>query len=272
MASRSHDGDLDGDGYDQYDDDGFDDDVDDDFDDDFDDEPTRGAPVRRSIGDRVRAGAQSRSTGRSGSTNRPAPTRSTKQIVERLDDRERLLCFAASALAVVVGVLIYVVETENKHFHVKRGELHPQTTLVLGLVVGALLLGATLLGRRAPVGFVALFGFLFFGTQYLAGIPFLVLAVWLLVRSYKFQKEAAATRKASIAAGETSARAGPRGTRGTGASTGSAKSRAARSTAKGTTTKGSAAAEANKRYTPKRPAPPPPKPSRRDRKAAQASD
>jgi hypothetical protein len=271
MASRSHDGDLDGDGYDEYDDDGFDDG----FDDDFDEEPTGGAPVRRSIGDRVRAGAQSRSTGRSGSTNRPAPTPSSKQIVERLDDRERRLSFAASALAVVAGVLIYVVETENKHFRLKKGELTPQTTLIIGLIVGALLLGATLLGRRAPVGFVALFGFLAFGTQYLAGIPFLVLAVWLLVRSYKFQKEAAATRKASIAAGGTSTRAGPRGTRGTrgtAASAGSAKSGAGRSTAKGTTTKGPAAAEANKRYTPKRPAPPPPKPSRRDRKAAQASD
>ena len=265
MASRSHDGDLDGDEYDEYDDDGFDDDG---FDDDgFDDEPAGSAPVRRSIGDRVRAGAQSRSTGRTGSTNRPAPTGSTKQIVERLDDRERLLCFAASALAVVAGVLIYVVETENKHFRLKKGELTPQTTLIIGLIVGALLLGSTLLGRRAPVGFVALFGFLAFGTQYFAGIPFLVLAVWLLVRSYKFQKEAAATRKASMAAGGTSTRAGPRGTRGTAASAGSAKSGAARSPSKGP-----AAAEANKRYTPKRPAPPPPKPSRRDRKAAQASD
>ena len=251
MASRSHDGDLDGDEYDEYDD-------------GFDDEPAGSAPVRRSIGDRVRAGAQSRSTGRTGSTNRPAPTGSTKQIVERLDDRERLLCFAASALAVVAGVLIYVVETENKHFRLKKGELTPQTTLIIGLIVGALLLGSTLLGRRAPVGFVALFGFLAFGTQYFAGIPFLVLAVWLLVRSYKFQKEAAATRKASMAAGGTSTRAGPRGT---GASSGSAKSGAARSPSKGPT-----AAEANKRYTPKRPAPPPPKPSRRDRKAAQASD
>ena len=260
MASRSHDGDLDGDEYDEYDDDGFDDDG-------FDDERTVSAPVRRSIGDRVRAGAQSRSTGRTGSTNRPAPTGSTKQIVERLDDRERRLCFAASALAVVAGVLIYVVETENKHFRLKKGELTPQTTLIIGLIVGALLLGSTLLGRRAPVGFVALFGFLAFGTQYFAGIPFLVLAVWLLVRSYKFQKEAAATRKASMAAGGTSTRAGPRGTRGTAASAGSAKSGAARSPSKGPT-----AAEANKRYTPKRPAPPPPKPSRRDRKAAQASD
>ncbi len=135
-------------------------------------------------------------------------------------------------------------------------------------MAGALLLGATLIGRRAPVGFVALFAFLAFGTQYFSGIPFLVLAVWLLYRSYKFQKEAAAARRTAMADSPPSTSSRTRGSRDRG---GSAKSP--------TTSKGSASAkkgptrpEANKRYTPKRPPPPAPKPSRRERKAAQATE
>ncbi len=248
MATRSHDGDLDGE--------------------DSDEDAEDDAPAKLSIGERIRSGLQPDAASRSRRTNRPTTAPSSKQVVERLDDRERRLCFAASGLAVVAGVLIYVVETENKHFRLTKGELTPQTSLIIGLVVGALLLGGTLLGRRAPVGFVALFGFLAFGTQYLAGIPFLVLAIWLLVRSYKFQKEAAATRKAAMADGTSTSRSRSRGSAAT-ASTGSGNGR---SSSKGTAKKGPTTAEANKRYTPKRPAPPPPKPSRRDRKTAQTSD
>ena len=101
--------------------------------------------------------------------------------------------FVASVGAVLFGVVIYLVETENSHFRLPKGQLTPQTTLILGIASGALLLGATLIGRRAPVGFVALFTFLAFGTRIFSGMPFLVLAVWLLYRSYKFQKEAAAS-------------------------------------------------------------------------------
>jgi hypothetical protein len=196
--------------------------------------------------------------------------RATKRAIERLDDRERWICFAASALAVITGVLIYVVETENSNFRLRKGELTPQTSLVIGLVTGALLLVATLIGRRAPVGFVSLFVFLAFGTQYFAGIPFLVLAVWLLYRSYKFQKDAAATRRAAMAENPPGASSRSRGSTGRAGST--ATSARSKSVPKGTTPKGPAAPEANKRFTPKRPPPPPPKPSRRERKAAQASE
>jgi predicted lipid-binding transport protein (Tim44 family) len=229
---------------------------------DLDDEDVeadgRRAPVKPSFVDRLRSGVQP-----NGGTDPAGAPRSTKRAIERLDDRERLLSFAAAGLAVVAGVLIYVVETEQK-FHPAKGELSAQTTLIIGLVTGAALLAGTLIGRRAPVGFVALFTFLAFGTQYFAGIPFLVLAVWLLYRSYKFQKEAAATRKAMLAENPSSS---PSRARGSTARTASTKS-APKTSAK----KGPAAPEANKRYTPKRPPPPAPKPSRRDRKAAQATD
>ncbi len=234
---------------------------------DDDDDADGGADVARAASkptllDRLRYGTQS---------SRPGPSespRSTRRVIERLDDRERLICFIASGLAVLTGVLIYVVETENKNFRLRKGELTPQTSLIIGLVTGVLLLVATLIGRRAPVGFVSLFVFLAFGTQYFAGIPFLVLAVWLLYRSYKYQKEVAAARRAMTGdsgSGTTSSR-----TRGSPGRTPGAKpgaKGAARSPKAA-----SGAPEANKRYTPKRPPLPPPKPSRRERKAAQGSD
>lgn len=189
----------------------------------------------------------------------------TKRAIEQLDDRERRLSFLAAGLAVVFGVLIYLGESSDSHFRLAKGQLTPQTTLVVGLVSGALLFAATLWGRRAPVGFVSLFAFFFFGTRYFVGVPFLLLGGWLLYRSFKVQKEAAALRKAGTGSGSSS--------RPAGSGRVAAPSRADR---KGTATrpgrsKGPAKPEANKRYTPKRPPPPAPKPSRKERKAA-ASD
>ncbi len=167
----------------------------------------------------------------------------------------------AAVASVAFGLLLYLYETHDKSFRLAKGQLTPQTILVLGLVCGALLFGATYLGRRAPVGFVALFTFLLFGTSTIFfGLPFLVLAVWLLYRSYKVQKEATAKLRAERAESSTSATAGSRkGTRPAGGS---------RSSTAGSSRKGPAKPEANKRYTPKRPMPPAPKPSRRERKAA----
>ena len=105
--------------------------------------------------------------------------------------RERRFSIVAAVLSVLFGLLIYFSETHDKSFRLAKGQLTPQTTLLLAIVCGVLLLGATYLGRRAPVGFVALFTFLMFGTSTLPlGLPFLALAGWLLYRSYKAQKEA----------------------------------------------------------------------------------
>ena len=124
--------------------------------------------------------------------------RAAKWAVDRLDGRERRFSIVGAFGAVLFGVLIYVSETHDKSFRLAKGQLTPQTTLILGIVCGALLLGATYLGRRAPVGFVALFTFLMFGTSTLPlGLPFLVLAAWLLYRSYKAQKEATAKLRAA---------------------------------------------------------------------------
>ncbi len=192
----------------------------------------------------------------------------TKWSVDRLDGRERLYCYIASGIAVVFALLIYVGETAHKNFHPAKGQFSPTTALLVGLASGAALAATTWLGRRALVGFVCLFAFLGFnGSGGLIGIPFLVLAVWLLYRSYKVQKEATAKLRAERATnGDAPAGRSPRGAASSGKST--AEARAARK-------KGPTGPEANKRFTPKKPAPkpvPPPKPSWRERRGAKASD
>jgi hypothetical protein len=178
-------------------------------------------------------------------------------------------------VAVVFGIAIYLVQTNDHKFRLAKGQITPQTTLILGIACGALLVVTTLIGRRAPVGFMALFTFLGFGTtDFALGAPFLLLAGWLLYRSYKFQKEAGVKLRAANAeasSGEsTDRRSAGRGTPTRGPAARGATS--ARPSPGQGRSKGPSTPEANKRFTPKRPPPPTPKPSRRERKAAQASD
>ncbi|MGA8723801.1 MAG: hypothetical protein WB565_02055 [Acidimicrobiales bacterium] len=184
----------------------------------------------------------------------------TRRSMDKIDERERRFSFAAAGLAAVFGIAVYVAETSNPHFRLAKNQLTPQTTLVLGLGAAALLLITTFIGRRALIGFVALFTFLAFGTQYFLGVPFLALAIWLLYRSFKIQRETSAAARATPTES-------PSGRATTAGSSGkpTPASRGWRSKSKGIP-------EGNKRYTPKRPPPPAPKPSRRERKASQSKE
>ncbi len=192
---------------------------------------------------------------------------STKWAIDRLDERERRFSFVASGAAALFGIIVYFSETHS-HKALAKGQVSPQTSLALGLGAAALLLIATFVGRRAPIGFVALFTFLAFGS--IVGLPFLALAAWLLYRSWKVQREAAAKVRSARA---ESSRSGSSSSSSSDTRPTVSSARASRSSSSKTTgKKGPATPEANKRFTPKRPLPPPPKPSRRQRKAAQTSD
>ncbi len=239
-----------------------------------DDEQRDGGDAPETLGDHGRPEAPS--TRPSG---RRAPTgRTTKWSVDRLDPRERRYSFVSSAVALVFGIAIYVTETNDKHFHLAKGQFTPFTTMVVGLAAAVLLLVATLIGRRALVGFVALFTFLAFSNSaFVLGLPFLALAAWLLYRSYKVQKAAAADLRAGRAAKGDAKAAAPSAGSSKGSTATTAKAApASRSATRGRSkTKGPAGPEPNKRFTPKqptRPAPPPPKPSWRERRAARTTD
>lgn len=177
--------------------------------------------------------------------------------VDRLEQTERRFSFAAAVVAVIFGVTIYVSETSDRHFHLAKNQLSPQTMLVLGLVLGALLVVTALVGRRGPVAFVALFGGIAFFAYGFLGLLFWILGFWLLYRGYKAQKAAAAARSAAGTSGPTRSTAG----RGPGARD--------RGTNRAPSPSGPRRPpEANKRYTPKRPPPGAPRPSRRERRRA----
>ena len=245
-----------GEDYEDYEDE---DDAEDDGDELGDEPPPRETPAeKRKRIEKVRASAISANI-------KPGQSSvSTKWAIDRLDAREKRFSFAAAGGAALFATIIYLVETQNHNFRLAKGQITPQTTLIVGLIAAGLLIATTMLGRRAPVGFVALFTGAAFGGSYLfLGLPFFALAVWLLYRSYKIQKETTArlreagggSRARPSAAARPAAPSRP---------TTVAEARRARS-------KKSSAPVGNKRYTPKRPTPPPPKPSRRQRKAA-ASD
>ncbi|MDQ1360124.1 MAG: hypothetical protein QOJ44_501 [Acidimicrobiaceae bacterium] len=233
-------------------------------------------PKEPSRFDRVRARLQPPSTTKpSVPTKQPSPTKSSstdapksdiavKWSIDRLNERERLFSFGGAVLAAIFGVAIYLTETHNSHFRLAKNQLTPQTTLIVGLAAGVLLAGATFIGRRAPVGFVALFtGAGFSGSTFVLAIPFWALAFWLLYRSYKLQREAAATARAEARARPRSANTRATGGRGSGSRK-----------AKAGTNTGPKRPEANKRYTPPRP-PPKPKPAppaRRSRKSPTKKD
>ena len=187
---------------------------------------------------------------------------SVKWAIDRLDDREKRFSFAAAGGAALFAVVIYFSETTNKSFRLAKGQLTPQGTLTVGLISAALLLVVTLVGRRAPVGFVALFTGAAFGTYLFLGLPFFALAVWLLYRSYKIQRQAASDRRSAGGGAERASRAAAATGQGTAVP------------ARGRGTKPPSRPVANKRYTPKaprRPAPPAPKPSRWERRQREAT-
>jgi hypothetical protein len=242
-----------------YEDDGFEDDASDEYDydgdgdedfedEEFDEEPA--APTRASGAmERFRSSTQ-RLTGTPRSKNgAPVSERDAKRAIYMLNDRERLFSFASAVVAAGFGIAIYVSETSNKNFRLAKGELTPQTMLLVGLVAAALLVAATLVGRRALVGFMVFFAGAGFSTNsFVLALPFWALAFWLLYRSSRIQRQRTQELRAERAARPRSAN-----TSGRGSGSSSRKG-------KGGSTTGPKRPEANKRYTPPKP-PPKPKPA-----------
>ncbi|HXA33926.1 MAG TPA: hypothetical protein VNV87_16855 [Acidimicrobiales bacterium] len=228
------------------------DDYDDYDDDEFDEEPE--APTRaQSAMEWVRSSTQRLTRTPRSTDGAPMSERDAKRAIYMLNDRERLFSFASAVVAAGFGIAIYVSETSNKHFRLAKGELTPQTMLLVGLAAGALLLVATLVGRRALVGFVVFFAGAGFSTNsFVLALPFWALAFWLLYRSSRIQRQRTQELRAERAARPRSANTSSRAS-GSRSGSGSRKAKAGNTT-------GPKRPEANKRYTPPRP-PPKPKPA-----------
>lgn len=244
---------FDDDAYEDYEDQDYEDEeFEEDYEDEeFDEQPV--APTRASGAmEWVRSSAQRLTSTPRSTDGAPMSERDAKRAIYMLNDRERLFSFASAVVAAGFGVAIYVSETSNKHFRLAKGELTPQTMLLVGLVAAALLLVFTLIGRRALVGFMVFFAGAGFSTNsFVLALPFWALAFWLLYRSSRIQRQRTQELRAERAARPRSANTGRGSRSGSGSSSRKAK-------AGGTT--GPKRPEANKRYTPPKP-PPKPKPA-----------
>ena len=118
--------------------------------------------------------------------------------VKNLEPKERNYSYIAAAVGAGLFCLVLI---PILHKPVPNGQLLPQDFLAIGLVMATVLAGATFIGRRSLVAFSALF-LSFMATSLgglLLGLPFLALAAWLLIRSWRFNKELMAARAAASA-------------------------------------------------------------------------
>jgi hypothetical protein len=202
-----------------------------------------------------------------------------RRRIVRLDRRETLIGYLGALLALVMALAVEFPRVLNpKHalvpVNVLAGKNHTcgpgfkytnvahvgwrcagnitypashwLTEMAIMLAFAAALFVAVLIGRRAPLGFVAILTGLAYQSQVgLLGLPFLAGGAWLLIRSWRTQRESLAGARSSKTAD----------TPGTG---GASSSRAKASKGTGSPSKPTA----SKRYTPKTPARKRPTPSK----------
>ena len=133
----------------------------------------------------------------------PAPPQSVGELEEAVrtaDDKERLTGVLMAPFAAAIGLLIIDAQISNdpparlssglaNKAHVSVGLYHE--LLVVLLAVSLLMLVVALLRKRLYLGIVmALYGLAVFNLHYWGfGIPYLLAGSWLLVRSYRLQRD-----------------------------------------------------------------------------------
>jgi hypothetical protein len=156
------------------------------------------------------------------------------------NDKERLIGLLAAPLAAIIGILVTnALIANDPPDHLRNGlvnKLHVNVTVYHDLTLVLMALSLAMLAtawfrKRMYLAIVmALYGLAIFNLKYWGfGIPFVMCAAWLLVRSYRLQRE---LREATAGGPLRPGRAGGRG--------GGTRSAASRS---------------NKRYTPRAVAP-----------------
>ncbi|MCL4448191.1 MAG: hypothetical protein M1483_01840 [Actinobacteria bacterium] len=125
-------------------------------------------------------------------TDLPSPSKA----VNKLEPREKIAAYGGAFLSAAVFVVLTVPYLGK---HPAKGQLPAIDYLLIGLGISALLAVATLLSRRALVGFTALFiGFALTGISFLLSLPFLALAGWLILRAFRLGKEAQTARQTAL--------------------------------------------------------------------------
>jgi len=150
--------------------------------------------------------------------DKPLTVDELQDAVRHADDKERLLGLLGAPFAAAIGILVIgdlithdpaalLRNGQVNKAHVSVGLYHELELVLLGLAL--LMLVTAWWRKRLFLGItMALYGLAIFNLHYWGfGIPYILGAAWLLVRSYRLQRE---LREAN---GELPARAGAQGRR-----------------------------------------------------------
>lgn len=116
------------------------------------------------------------------------------------DDKERLIGLLAAPFAAGIGMLVIsALITNDPPARLKNGRLDSlhvdpslyHDLLIVLLVLAVAMLAAAWFRKRLYLGIVtALYGLAIFNLHYWGfGVPFIMVAAWLLVRSYRLQRD-----------------------------------------------------------------------------------
>jgi hypothetical protein len=133
-------------------------------------------------------------------SNEPLPVEELEAAVRSADDKERLVGLFAAPAAAAIGILVisalisndppaFLKDGQVNKLHVSLSLYHDLTVVLLALSV--LMLVAAWFRKRLYLGILmALYGLAVFNLHYWGfGIPFLLGGSWLLVRSYRLQRD-----------------------------------------------------------------------------------
>ncbi|HUY66244.1 MAG TPA: hypothetical protein VMV06_05465 [Acidimicrobiales bacterium] len=146
------------------------------------------------------AGRTGPARGAKPATEGPTTVPELEAAVARADDKERLVGLLAAPLAAAIGLLVSgsLIANDPKALlsngQINKAHVAPSLYLELGgvaVALGVLMLVLALLRKRLYLGItMALFGLTVFNLHFWGfGLPYVMVAAWLLVRSYRLQSK-----------------------------------------------------------------------------------
>ncbi len=155
------------------------------------------------LGQRLRSAmlkpAEPDAAARAKTADKPASVAELEDAVRYADDKERLMGLLLAPVAAAIGLVVIAYLTNHDPPALLHGKVNPKhvsislyhdlTFVLLGLSV--VMLATAFFRKRLFLGItMALYGLSVFNLhQWGFGIPFLILGAWLLVRSYRLQRD-----------------------------------------------------------------------------------
>ena len=144
----------------------------------------------------------------------PTTVPELEAAIARADDKERLIGLLAAPIAAAIGLLVSASLIANdpksllSNGQVNKAHVNPSLYAELGavaVVLGLVMLVTALLRKRTYLGItMALYGLTIFNLHFWGfGLPYILVAAWLLVRAYRLQSKLKEVRGTGGGSGTT---------------------------------------------------------------------